>query len=141
MDLQNVRAALEGQLEELLSRAGHLGADLAVPHSADSEEAAVEAEADEALLGQNALVELEISQVRAALSRLEDGNYGVCVTCGDDIAPARLAAMPCRRSGRDPRCRRVRCVDVVHLQLAPARGRSAGGRRTLRTHPQAADVR
>lgn len=94
MDLQNVRAALEVQLDELLMRARHLGDDLSVPHSADSEEAAVEAEADDALIGQNALVEREIQQVRAALSRIAEGCYGTCVTCGDDIAPARLAAMP-----------------------------------------------
>lgn len=94
MDLQNVRAALEVQLDELLTRASHLGADLQVPHSADSEEAAVEAEADEALIGQTALVEREILQVRAALARLEEGRYGACVSCGEDIAPARLAAMP-----------------------------------------------
>lgn len=94
MDIQSVKAVLEGQLDELLTRARHLGDDLSVPHSADSEEAAVEAEADEALIGQNALVEREILQVRAALARIEEGEYGVCVTCGSDIAPARLAAMP-----------------------------------------------
>lgn len=94
MDLQSVKVALEKQLEELLSRARHLGDDLSVPHSADSEEAAVEAETDEALIGQNALVEREILQVRAALSRIAEGQYGACVTCGEGIAPARLAAMP-----------------------------------------------
>lgn len=94
MNAQDVRAALQAQLDELLSRARHLGEDLSVPHSAYSEEAAVEAEADEALIGQNALVEREIAQVRAALSRLDEGRYGTCVTCGDEIAPARLSAMP-----------------------------------------------
>lgn len=94
MDHQSVKAALEAQLEELMVRARHLGDDLSVPHSADSEEAAVEAEADEALIGQNALVEQEILQVRAALSRIAEGQYGACVTCGEDIAEARLKAMP-----------------------------------------------
>lgn len=94
MDMNSVKAALEAQLAELTTRARHLGDDLSVPHSADSEEAAVEAEADESLIGQNALVEREILQVRAALSRIADGQYGVCVTCGEDIAPERLAAMP-----------------------------------------------
>lgn len=94
MDAATARGHLQGRLEELLARAGHIGADLSVPHSADSEEAAVEAEEDEALLGQSALVELEIAQVRAALTRLENGIYGRCVSCDDDIAPARLAAIP-----------------------------------------------
>lgn len=94
MDLIDVRVKLEVRLDELLTRARHLGEDLSVPHSADSEEAAVEAESDDALIGQNDLVEREIAQVRAALDRLTDGSYGACVTCGEDVAPARLAAIP-----------------------------------------------
>lgn len=30
----------------------------------------------------------------AALSRLEDGSYGTCESCGEDISPKRLAAIP-----------------------------------------------
>lgn len=89
-----LRKTLEGRLAELLTRAQHIGADLSVPHSADSVEAAVETEADEALLGQSALVGLTIAQVRAALARLDDDSYGICTSCGDEIALARLAAMP-----------------------------------------------
>lgn len=93
-DAIEVRHVLALRLEELLGRAGRLGADLSVPHAADSEEAAVESEGDEALLGQSALVDLEIGQVRSALSRLDEGSYGTCVSCGGDIAPARLEIMP-----------------------------------------------
>lgn len=32
--------------------------------------------------------------VRAALLRLEDGGFGACVDCGEDINPKRLAALP-----------------------------------------------
>src|SRR5262249_3617198 len=32
--------------------------------------------------------------IRAALQRMEDGSYGRCVTCGEPIAPRRLAALP-----------------------------------------------
>lgn len=35
-----------------------------------------------------------IRRLRAALDRLRDGDYGVCVECGEDIAPARLRVMP-----------------------------------------------
>lgn len=94
MDTLGIQSRLELRLEELLARAAHIGGDLLALHSADSEEAAVEAEADEALLGQSALLELEIARVRGALSRLETGDYGVCVSCGADIAPARLEALP-----------------------------------------------
>jgi RNA polymerase-binding transcription factor DksA len=32
--------------------------------------------------------------IRAALQRIDDGSYGQCVTCGEPIAPRRLAALP-----------------------------------------------
>jgi RNA polymerase-binding transcription factor DksA len=94
MDIRDVQGRLELRLDELLARAGHIGADLLGLHSADAEDAAVEVQADEPLLGQSALLEQEIEQVRAALSRLQGGSYGVCISCGADIRPARLEAMP-----------------------------------------------
>ncbi|MCU0890324.1 MAG: TraR/DksA family transcriptional regulator [Sandarakinorhabdus sp.] len=36
----------------------------------------------------------EAEQILAALARIEKGEYGVCAECGEDIAPARLAALP-----------------------------------------------
>jgi DnaK suppressor protein len=38
--------------------------------------------------------EAALDQVDAALGRLADGSYGVCVTCGERIADERLAAAP-----------------------------------------------
>jgi DnaK suppressor protein len=35
-----------------------------------------------------------LRHVRGALRRLEDGSYGVCVHCDQDISPKRLAAVP-----------------------------------------------
>jgi len=94
MDVASVRSTLEAQLAELQVRAGKIGADLAAPHSADSEEAAVEREGDEALEGQDALVAHEIQSVRNALARIDAGTWGDCVTCDEPISAARLAAMP-----------------------------------------------
>ena len=37
---------------------------------------------------------LELTEVDAALARLRDGSYGLCVDCGEGIAPARLTAYP-----------------------------------------------
>jgi DnaK suppressor protein len=36
----------------------------------------------------------ELSQVAAALRRLEDGSYGLCLDCGEPIAEQRLLALP-----------------------------------------------
>jgi RNA polymerase-binding transcription factor DksA len=35
-----------------------------------------------------------VAAIRAALKRLDDGTYGICVTCDEPIAPARLEALP-----------------------------------------------
>jgi RNA polymerase-binding protein DksA len=36
----------------------------------------------------------EIRDIEAAKRRIEDGGYGVCTDCNDEIDPARLAAYP-----------------------------------------------
>ncbi len=39
----------------------------------------------------------ELEEVELALTKLDDGTYGRCETCGEPIAPARLEAMPAAR--------------------------------------------
>jgi DnaK suppressor protein len=36
----------------------------------------------------------EKRRIEATLARIEDGEYGYCTECGEDIAPGRLAADP-----------------------------------------------
>jgi DnaK suppressor protein len=47
-----------------------------------------------------------LRNVRAALSRIGEGSYGVCVQCEEDIGPRRLAAVPWT-----PFC--IRCQEAV----------------------------
>jgi RNA polymerase-binding protein DksA len=42
----------------------------------------------------NDRLEETLEQVEAALQRLEDGIYGRCRQCGQDISPERLAVIP-----------------------------------------------
>ena len=93
-DATAAKARLEAQLAELEERQGHIASDLAEPLSADSGEQAVEKESEAALEGQGVLVANEIASVKRALGRIEDGSYGECVRCGEDVAPARLDARP-----------------------------------------------
>ena len=37
---------------------------------------------------------LELRRVEAALARLDDGEYGACIECGEDIEPKRLELDP-----------------------------------------------
>jgi DnaK suppressor protein len=93
-DTAAFKARLEAELEELESRQSRIADDLAEPLNPDSSEQAVEMEDDAALEGQGALIAKEIASVKRALARIEDGTYGECVRCGEDIAPARLEARP-----------------------------------------------
>jgi DnaK suppressor protein len=70
-----------------------------------------------------ALIELKtetLNQIDAALRRLEEGNYGDCFECGDEIAEARLRALPFA----------VRCRDCEQSrEAANERERFMGQRR------------
>lgn len=39
--------------------------------------------------------EVQLAAVRAALHRIENNDYGYCLSCGDDINPKRLDINPC----------------------------------------------
>jgi DnaK suppressor protein len=41
-----------------------------------------------------ARADLEFKRITAALARIEDGSYGECLKCGEDIAEKRLEANP-----------------------------------------------
>lgn len=89
-----VKDRLEAQLAELEARQGRIAVDLSEPLNPDLSEQAVEMEDDAGLEAQAALVAREVASVKRALARIDDGTYGTCVRCGEDIAPARLEARP-----------------------------------------------
>ena len=93
-DSADARTRLEAQLAELEDRLSRIERDLAEPADPDSSERAVQMEDDDALEGQAALVSIEIGAVRRALQRIEDGTYGECANCGNEIAAGRLEARP-----------------------------------------------
>ncbi len=93
-DLSRAKALLEDQLQELKARLEHIERDLAEPMDADSGERAVQMEDDESLEGQAAVIEQRITATQRALMRVEDGSYGECMNCGEEIAQGRLDARP-----------------------------------------------
>ncbi|WP_425091198.1 TraR/DksA family transcriptional regulator [Tropicimonas sp. S265A] len=62
--------------------------------SKDWEDRASERQEDEVLEAHGALEQAELTQIDAALKRIADGSYGICLKCGGDISDARLAAVP-----------------------------------------------
>lgn len=63
-------------------------------HPAEQATETLERELD---LGVLQSVESELTEVQAALARLDAGTYGVCEICGKPIADGRLEAMPAAR--------------------------------------------
>jgi RNA polymerase-binding transcription factor DksA len=49
----------------------------------------------EMALARRERTEEHIAEIRAALERVERGDYGVCQTCGAKIDPERLEIVPC----------------------------------------------
>lgn len=80
--------------QELSSRINAIKSDLQKTHSADFSEQATERENDEVLeeIGQEA--QLELQQVNRALQRIKDDEFGLCVSCGNDISTERLHVLP-----------------------------------------------
>ncbi|MFW2542360.1 TraR/DksA family transcriptional regulator [Primorskyibacter sp. 2E107] len=89
------------RLRELGARLSDIETALLEEHSKDWDEMAIEREGEEVLESLGAAGQAEIVQIRLALDRLNDGTYGVCATCGEEISAARLYAVPyamvCRR--------------------------------------------
>ena len=87
-------AILRARIAELEARLAGIEAELDSHASKDWEELAVEREEDEVLegMGQSGLAEIE--KLRAALSRIEEGSYGYCVRCGEEISSERLDVLP-----------------------------------------------
>ncbi|MCX7889732.1 MAG: TraR/DksA family transcriptional regulator [Rhodobacteraceae bacterium] len=88
------KAALEARRAALTQRMRGIETELDAHESRDWEEMATEREGDEVLedLGHSALN--EIRMIDAALARIEAGEYGYCVICGDAIDEARLDVLP-----------------------------------------------
>ena len=93
-DLESIKAQLEERLEFLSAKVVEIEGDLREPANPDFAEQATEAEADEVLEGLESSALLEISQINAALNRIDEGTYGECATCGDPVGEKRLAAIP-----------------------------------------------
>lgn len=94
------KAQLAARHGELKARLGRIESELEEPLSEDFAEQAVEREDDEVLEDLGAAGQQEIRAIEAALGRIADGTYGICVNCGDPIGEDRLDAVP-----QAPRCR------------------------------------
>lgn len=61
--------------------------------SADFAEQAVDVENDEVIDGLESIELNELKKVNAALERMKNGSYGICISCGREIEAKRLEAI------------------------------------------------
>lgn len=90
-DLKQQLQQLEDELSHRLER---ITSDLASDHSADFAEQVTERENDDVLHGLQLETAAALTQVRQALRQVNDGSYGTCESCGEEISPERLKVMP-----------------------------------------------
>lgn len=79
---------------ELQKRIDNIHQDFADGRPADWSEQASERENDEVLNALESEAKVEIQLLSNAITRIDNGHYGYCQTCGDTINPARLAVQP-----------------------------------------------
>ena len=116
---RELASQIRGRIRD--GRAQDFGSDLKVPLSSDSGEVPETAVDDDIDL---ALTELKAETLRGvaeALTRLDEGTYGYCSECEDEIPEARLKAMPFA----------IRCRECESSREEAARARSAASRDRL----------
>lgn len=96
MDTEVIRQRLLKEKDELLRRVGQLDGELnrSEPVSADFAEQVVEQENLEVVRALDQEGKAELKNIQRALLRLDNDEYGVCVSCGGDISEERLQALP-----------------------------------------------
>lgn len=94
MDINAHKDILNARRAELVGELSEIENALDAPMPKDWEDRSSERQGDEVLeaLGQAEMAEL--IRIDAALSRIEEGTYGICLKCDDPISDARLVAVP-----------------------------------------------
>ena len=79
-----------------------------------------------------------LNKIDAALRRLNEGSYGDCFECGDEIAEARLRALPF--AVRCKECEEARETAELRERMAQRRVAAPRSSSTQRTNPSLSDV-
>ena len=94
MSYDTIKVELESRLQAMQKRLSSIKRDVTQSHSGDSAEQAQERENDEVVDAIGNETAQSIRDIQAALNRIEDGTYGQCEACGEDIGQGRLEAVP-----------------------------------------------
>ncbi len=97
MDNGHFRERLLAREQELVEEISRFESNARESRSADVEDPIDQVTSSElkaAAFQEGTIAAQILSQVRAALQRIDDGTYGTCADCGESIEPARLEAVP-----------------------------------------------
>ncbi len=95
-DIEYFKEFLTNRLEELLSHADNTVSGMTTPKENfpdPTDRASLESDRNFMLRIRDRENKL-IKKVKKALTRIEDGTFGVCEKCGEDISSSRLKARP-----------------------------------------------
>lgn len=93
-EYSEIRDILVAKRNELARRLERIKENLTAGRSADSQEQAQELENAEVVDALGNEARNELSKVARALEQIKNGNYGICVSCSEEIPIARLKAQP-----------------------------------------------
>jgi len=97
VDIEDIRQRLLSRRAELRAREVGANAGLRQPldlSGSDIGDASNQSEQNGVLSALSRAADAELKRVDHALHRLEEGRYTTCVTCGEEIEPRRLLAVP-----------------------------------------------
>lgn len=94
MKLDDITSALQAKEQELATRIVAIENDFKKGRSQDFAEQTTETENDQVLDEIHHEAKRELQQVKDALVRICEGNYGRCQDCEEPINPQRLTALP-----------------------------------------------
>lgn len=94
VDLTYFEQMLRSHRKELEQRLNNIELELDQPADPDAEDRATERESDEVLEGVGQADLNEMRGIDAALKRIEERTYGICVSCDEAISEERLKAVP-----------------------------------------------
>ena len=93
IELNEFRKTLKTRQAEL-SDIRHNREALAIETSADELDRIQQAQERDYAMGAIDRDSLRLREIRAALERIVDGSFGICLNCEEEIAAKRLAALP-----------------------------------------------
>ena len=116
---REIQAEVKGKMRDVRSEGAWGGKQNEVFDAVESSEADIQDDIEFALIQMKAET---LAKIGEALSRLEEGTFGYCFECGDEISERRLRALPFAVRCKD--CEEAR--EVAELRERQTSRRSSG---------------